>query len=129
DASRPTLPLPGSDQRLIGWRPDGDLVFTTTQPRPGHPRHTSVVLVHPDGTWRTVLDPPADVQAIDIPRQLAEHGQLGGASSHPHRGPPPAVSSLPPTPPPPPAIPWRRPPGRPPPHRPPPPRRPSRLTR
>jgi hypothetical protein len=64
--------------RLIATRPGEGLVVVV------HERtHPVVVLVRPDGTRVTLLDPPREITGIDIPRRLAEAGQFGGPSRRP----------------------------------------------
>jgi hypothetical protein len=78
----PPIDLPGADRpqatvRLIGVRPGGDLVVTVDG------EHAMIVLVHPDGSRQVLLDPPAEVRSIDVPRNLAETGRFNGPASWP----------------------------------------------
>ena len=84
--------------RLIGWAADTEPVVVRHEAQPGvrmtgdpywsdlgywESGHATVVVLRPGGGTRTVLDPPGEVNGVDIPLNLVRAGAFGGPAPYP----------------------------------------------
>ncbi|WP_141714838.1 hypothetical protein [Micromonospora mirobrigensis] len=93
DTTGPALPpVRGQAVRALGWRTGTDLVALRYEPNPQdgmdtvewndtgwwETGHVQLLALRPDGGTELLLDPPAEVCALDVPRDLLAAGRFGG---------------------------------------------------
>ena len=99
DATGPAFqPVTAMAVRVLGWRWRTDPVVETYQPMPGvtstagspfndtgdgYVTAARLIALTAGGGSQTLLDPPHDVAAIDVPRDLVEAGRFGGRDVKP----------------------------------------------
>jgi hypothetical protein len=98
-ADGPDLPtVSGAKVRALGWSQGRDLVVVRHEPATPtwsdrqdinwygtgseEMGHATLLRLSPGGTTTTLLDPPDDVRAIDVPLDILTAGRFGGPPSH-----------------------------------------------
>jgi hypothetical protein len=91
-------PVTAMAVRALGWRSGSDLVVLCYRPEVGARKtadevfndtgyrevgEVTLVAVRPGGGTEVLLDPPGEVLAMDVPRDLLESGRFGGPAREP----------------------------------------------